>query len=51
MGKTMMIKIKRIILLIIVLIKNYKKFTKRKRANELLDDNYDYETKEPKTIN
>ena len=37
--------------LIIVLIKNYKKFTKRKRANELLDDNYDYETKEPKTIN
>ena len=37
--------------LIIVLIKNYKKFTKRKRANELLDDNYDYETKDPKTIN
>jgi len=40
-----------IIGLIIVLVKNYKKFTKRKRANELLDDNYDYETKEPNVVN
>ena len=37
--------------LIIILIKYYKKFSKRKRANELLDDNYDYETKEPNAVN
>ena len=33
--------------LIYIIIKLYKKYVKRKRANELMDDNYDYETKEP----
>ena len=37
--------------LIIILMKYYKKFSKRKRANELLDDNYDYETKESNAVN
>ena len=37
--------------LIFVLVKNWKKITKRKRANELIDDNYDYETKEPNVVN
>jgi len=33
--------------LIYIIIKLYKKYVKRKRANELMDDNYDYTTKEP----
>ena len=34
-----------------VLIKNYKKFTKRKRANELMDDNYNYESNDSNIVN
>ena len=37
--------------LVFIIIKNYKKFTKRKRANELMDDNYDYESKESNVVN
>ena len=37
--------------LIYILIKNYKKFTKRKRANELMDDNYDYESNDSNIVN
>ena len=34
-----------------ILIKNFKKFTKRKRANELMDDNYDYEAYDSNIVN
>ena len=37
--------------LVYIIFKNYKKFTKRKRANELLDDNYDYETNDKNVVN
>ena len=37
--------------LVFIIVKNYKKFTKRKRANELMDDNYDYESKESNVVN